>query len=163
MNPATETKLREKGWTSREIDRANQLLHEIRPHDVHFFKIVLWSALIVIVFGNLLVSVILVPFLGFTTSWILFLLVIILGGMIGFLYNFLITDIGILGKKHHIMAGILVPLLALVNMILMVFLSHSLAPTGIEHNPFIVGGVFAIAFILPYLIDQVRMWVKRES
>ena len=113
-----------------------------------------------IVFATVIVSLILIPVLIALTPGIVYFLVIVLAGMIGFLYNFLITDIGHLERKHHLWAGILVPLLALVNMVVMVTWSNrfitALPVQNLSHNPWMLGIVFAVVFILPAVIGVIK-------
>ena len=153
-------KLKQKGWHPQEIQHAESIMEKKFPHDVHFSKIVFYSALVVIVFANILVSLVLIPFLIALNKWALFALVIIFGGTIGFLYNFLITDIGHLQKKHHLTAAIIIPIIALANLVVMIMFSNKfIAELKINlppHNPWITAGLFAVAFILPYLFSQLR-------
>lgn len=160
MHPFKKENLMKKGWSEEEIKKAEQILEQAEAHDLFFSQVVFWSALLVIIFANLLVSLILIPFLIFFNQWFLYLITFILGGTVGFLYNFLIMDIGHLEKKHHLLAGILVPVLALINLIIMVIVSNQfireLKIKNSPHNFVVVGLVFVIAFILPYLIDRFR-------
>lgn len=164
MKKERKIELLEKGWPEAEIKRAEQILEKEATHDLFFSKIVFWSALIVIIFANLLVSLMLIPFLIALNHWMVYSIVIILAGTIGFLYNFLIKDINYLGKQHHVWAGILVPLLALTNVMMMVWASNrfveKLNINNPPQNPWLVALIFAIAFILPYVIDKIRRKVK---
>ena len=103
---------------------------------------------------------VLIPFLIVLNKWILYFTIIVMALVIGFLYNFLILDIKLLGKQHHIAAGIIVPLIALANVFLMVIVSNrfiaDLQLNNPPHNPAVVGVVFGVAFILPYLVDRLR-------
>ena len=162
MKVERKLNLRHKGWKEHEIQKAESILDKARPHDVHFSKMVFWSAIVVTIFGNLLVSLILIPFMIVLNKWLLYSIIIILAGTLGFLYNFLITDINHLEKKHHISAGIIVPLIAIANMVAMVFFSNNfiaeLTASGklqnTSHNPWIIAILFAIVFILPTLISK---------
>ncbi|MBI2102975.1 hypothetical protein HYT55_03995 [Candidatus Woesearchaeota archaeon] len=121
VQPAT---LQRKGWNEREIAKAERLVNTPRSYDTHFSKIVFWSALIVIIFANFIASLVLIPFLLVFHDVLLYSIVILLAGSIGFLYKLLITDIGHLEQKHHLWASILVPLIAAVNMIIMVIVAN---------------------------------------
>ncbi len=160
MHPQKKEALLNKGWHEAEIKKAETLLEQTEKHDVFFSKIIFWSALVVIVFANLIVSLILIPFLIVLNKWLLYILIVVLAGTIGFLYNFLVLDIGHLEKKHHLLAGIIVPLLGLINVIIMVIISNQfikdLKVQNTTHNPWIIALVFAVAFIAPYLIDRFR-------
>ena len=158
------TLLKEKGWTEQEIERAKNIIEKHEWHDVFFSKIVFWSALLVTIFANLLVSLILIPFLIVLNEWVLFSVVALLGLMIGFVYNFLITDIGHLEKKHHVWAGIILPIITLANLAVMVIYSNrfitELKVNNPLHNPWLIAGLFSIAFILPFLIARFRKMLK---
>lgn len=160
MHPLKKEEFFKKGWTREEIKKAEAFLEKTEPHDIFFSKITFWSALVVVIFANLLVSLILIPFLIVLEKWILYFTVIILAGIIGFLYNLLITDIGHLEKKHHFLAGIIIPIIALANVVIMVLISNKfIADLKLQtspHNPLVIGIVFALAFITPYLIERMR-------
>ncbi len=158
MNLAKKRELLQKGWTEKEIREAEASLERAEKQDVHFSKIVFWSALIVIIFGNVVLSLILIPFLIVFNQYILYSITILLAGALGFLYNLLIMDIGHLQRKHHVLASIIIPVLAITNMVIVVFVSNNfikeLTLTNPTHNPLIVGIVFAVAFILPYVFSR---------
>ena len=159
--------LLKKDWSQKDINRVSSVLDTARPHDVHFSKIVFWSALVVIIFANLLVSLILVPFLTVLNQEMLYLLIIILAGTIGFLYNFLITDIGHLEKKHHLLASIIVPVAALVNLAVIVFISNKwiteLKINNQPHNFWIIAIIFVAAFLLPTLVSRIRAYIREKK
>lgn len=162
--------LKNKGWTKEEITEAQSLLEKAKYHDVFFSKIVFWSALLVIVLGNMALSLVLVPFLLIFKTWLLHTLVVILALMMGTIYSFLITDIGYLETKHHVLASILVPVIALVNLVAVVIASNSFArdiSAGIAdirqpHNQWLVAAIFVVAFILPFLMHRLWKFVKTE-
>lgn len=149
-----------KGWAEEEIKKAEAILEKTELHDIFFSKITFWSALVVIIFANLLVSLVLIPFLIVLSKWVLYFTVIVLAGIIGLLYNLLITDISHLERKHHFLAGIIIPVLTLINMIAMVLISNKfIADLKLQvspHDPWLIGLVFALAFIAPYLIERMR-------
>ncbi len=155
--------MQQKGWDDAEIKKAEAALERDLRYDVHFSRIVFWSAIIVIVFANILVAGVLIPFLIALNQGVLYSAVIILAGTVGFLYNFLITDIGHLERKHHVLAGILIPIVALGNIVVVVIFSNKVIQDAqipnVPHDPYVIGIVFAVAFILPYVIDRLRMMV----
>ena len=143
-------KLRMKGWNEEEILKAEQHLETEMKHDAHFSKIVFWSSLIVVVIANFLVSLMLIPFLIVLNRLVLYSVIVILALVMGFLYTFLIRDIGHLDKKHHISASIILPLIAVANIVVMViasnrFITDVQAENG-PHSPWLAAVVFAIAF-----------------
>ncbi|MEK6900608.1 MAG: hypothetical protein AABX05_05775 [Nanoarchaeota archaeon] len=160
MKNYRKEELMQKGWAREEIKKAEEILDRSTIHDVFFSKMVFWSALVVIIFANLLVSLLLIPFLIALNSIVLYSIVALLALTIGFLYNFLITDIGLLEKKHHRIASVMVPVIAVANVIAMVLVSNkfieSLKLNNPPHNPWILAGIFGIAFVIPYIVDQIR-------
>jgi hypothetical protein len=154
-------RLQEKGWPDQEIIRAKEALEKADKQDVFFSKIVFWSALVVVVFANVMISLILIPFLIFLSSWVLYSIVALLGLMIGFVYNFLITDIKHLEWHHHLLAGIILPVIALANMFVMVIFSNRYAEKAAfshTNSPWLIGIIFAGTFILPAIVD----WLFRK-
>lgn len=164
MREEQKMDLVKRGWSKREISTAESILDKTQPHDVFFSKIVFWSALLVIVLGNILISFVAITFLVALNKFVLYAAIIVLAGMIGFLYNFLINDIGHLERKHHLLASVLVPILAFINLVVVVLIANGLIKdlniTNTPHNPWLLSIIFAIAFILPFIIDQIRLYFK---
>ena len=165
MKQQRKEELRQKGWREEDLAKAEAILDKTTKHDIFFSKIVFWSALVVIIFANLLISIILIPFLITLYNLVLYAIVAILGLVIGFLYNFLITDIGLLEAKHHRAASIIIPIIAVGNIVVMVLTANkfieNIPINNQPHNPWIVAAVFGGAFILPYIVDQIRLAFQR--
>ncbi|HLC52468.1 MAG TPA: hypothetical protein VJI98_04455 [Candidatus Nanoarchaeia archaeon] len=158
--------LNQKGWTKEEIQEAQSVLDRAKHHDVHFSKIVFWSALLVIILGNITVSLILLPFLIVFNSWILYSVVVIIALVMGSLYSFLIMDIGHLEKKHHILATIIIPIIAFSNLLVIVLISNTymseLAITNTPHNQWIVSAVFVVAFAIPFTCHTIWKLAQKQ-
>ena len=165
MRQQRKEELRQKGWREEDLAKAEAILDKTTKHDIFFSKIVFWSALVVIIFANLLISIILIPFLITLYDLVLYAIVAILGLVIGFLYNFLITDIGLLETKHHRAASIIIPIIAVGNIVVMVLTANkfieNIQINNQPHNPWAVAAVFGGAFILPYIVDQIRRAFQR--
>ena len=156
MKHQTKQALQEKGWSEKDIKKAESVLDRSTAHDQKMSQIVFYSAMLVVVFGNVMVTAALIPFLGVFPPFILYGTVAMLGLMIGFVYNFLIHDIAHLQKKHHIFGGILIPTIAVANILVMLIISAQYLPPDVPHNPYITSVVFIIPFLLPYLIRRIR-------
>jgi|SRR3989339_987519 len=160
MHPYKTDELINKGWSEEEIKKAEQILNKTEHQDIFFSKMIFWSALIVIIFANLLVSVILIPLLVLLNSWGLYLIIAFFGVVVGFLYNFLLINISHLERKHHLLAGIIISSLALINLLFVVIISNrfiqKLNIQNSVHNSLLVGITFVIAFIIPYFISVLR-------
>ena len=159
--------LKQKGWNEQEIKHAEAILHKEQKHDAHFSKIVFWSALVTIIFANLLVSLVLIPFLIVLAKLVLYAIIALLAGVVGCLYKFLVMDIGHLERKYHQIAAVLIPLIALANIFATVLVSNkfieSIDINLPPHNPWIGSIVFAVAFIIPYLAHEGRRLLRRNS
>ncbi len=153
----TAATLKSKGWKDAEIQHATKVLDQEKAHDAHFSRIVFYSALLVIIFANVFVSFVLLFLSLVLSSWLIFLVAGILAFVIGFLYTFLITDIGHLAKKHHTIATILIPVLAFGNILLIGFVSNTIIQdigvSTVKHNPWLLGIVFAALLVVPAIID----------
>ncbi len=165
MDLRRKEELLQKGWRQQDLVKAEAILDRATKHDIFFSKIVFWSALVVIVFANLLISIVLIPFLLALYDWALYGIVTVLALCIGFLYNFLVNDIGLLETKHHRLASIIVPIVGMGNVVIMVLTSNrfieSLKLNYSPHNPWLVAVIFGVSFILPYAVDQIRMSLRR--
>lgn len=149
--------LRKKGWSEEEIKKAEAILHQTEKHDIYFSRVVFWTAIIAVVIGNLLISVALIPLLLAVNKTLLYLTIIIFALLIGFLYNFLIRDIGHLERKHHLLAGVIIPLIALFNIFLVTSISNLILKNlRLEnlHHPLIPAIVFAFFLMVPYLTER---------
>jgi hypothetical protein len=165
MKSLQRSKLKKEGGNYTELRKAENILDREEKHDLHYSKIVFWSAIVVIIFANLLVSLVLIPFLLFFSSFTLYFFVAVMAGTVGFLYNFLITDIGHLSQKHHLWASILIPLIAIVNIVLIVtFSNRYVGQLSVQpQNPWIISIIFAIAFIFPFFIIQIKNKISSKN
>ena len=61
-------KLKQKGWSEKDIMRTEEIINARHKFDksrtvVHMSRIIYWTALLVIVIGNFVISMVLIPFL----------------------------------------------------------------------------------------------------
>jgi len=160
MREETLRQLKRKGWSDEDINRAHEIINERHTLDksrsTEFSnRFVYWSVIILIIIGNFLVSLVLVPVLLVTNKIALDIVIAVLGLTFGLLFNFLITNIEHIERRHHIMAALVIPLLALVNISLMVGIAEAINSVFkfgvVRETPAIAGAIYVIAFILPYL------------
>jgi len=163
-NSRKKLKTLKAGWTEEKLKKAEKDLRRKHIHDVRLAKIVFWSTILVIVVGNLLMSVALVPFLAVLNRWFLDLVIVILGLVVGFLFNFLLTSIEHLEDHHKIIAAVIIPIIALVNVIFIVLVANEMIEAilidNARHNPWLIGILYGTAFVLPYVASQVRKIYK---
>ncbi len=159
MEKKKRLELKEKGWTEQELKKAETILEGHLEHNKKFSKLVFWSALVVILFANLAVDLVLVPFLIVFSAAVLYSVIVLLGVSFGFLYNHLISSVGKMHKWHHAWTNILVPVIAVMNIFIIFFSSNffisKLESNPVTQNPWVAGVVFAFAFVLPYAVLKI--------
>jgi len=147
--------------------------------DVHFFssslsKVVYWSGLVVGVVGNLVISTIMVPFFVFLDSRLVYLILCLIGFIFGSLFGILLYDLRYLDVKHHVVASIFIPFMALLNIYVMfslinylhrvVFDSNVLSSLNIQtHNPLLMGLLYVVCFMLPIFLSRLKHRKKENS
>ena len=161
MDSYTIDRLEHKGWTSDEIEKARRILETAQEKKSQKIlvldAVIYWVALFVAILGNVVVSVVLIPFLLALRDILLYVIIITLGVAFGLLFDLLIRDIDTLSSRHYIIAGIFIPCLAITNVFLMANFSNTLTVSmhlKNIHPPLLVGAVYTIAFIAPYLLSH---------
>ena len=148
-------------WAEEAIRRAERAVQRKQKHDVFVSRLVFWSSIVVVVIANLLSAIVIIPFIAILSVWFVYFVVVVVALVMGFLYNFLIMDIGYLGRKHHIWAGIIIPVIAVVNVVVMIGVANQLIGIlqieTVRQNPWFIGVSYGVAFITPYLIDRIRV------
>ncbi len=156
--------LEEKGWETKDIEKAMNIMQKSPTYDKKraskISTLLYWMTLILIIVGNLLLSVVLVPFLLVMDGFVLYLMIFIVALIWGLLFNIVLKDIEELDVKNHIIAGIFIPFIAVFNVYIIASLSNqverALDITQIQHNPAIIGAVYVFAFMIPFLITKIK-------
>lgn len=121
-------------------------------------RLLYWASLLVLVFLNILGCFFLIPFLLFFRGFALYAAVGAFSLVMGLLFNFLVLGLERLERRHHIVAGILVPLLALLDIALILGIAEHLNRTLLLNMQFNVAGfilLFVALFVTPYLLSVV--------
>ena len=167
MKNSTKIYLAKKGWNHHELKKAESVLNKKSRHHARFSKLVLFSSLILVLFGNVVIAILLIPLLVFLKSYALYGIIVLLGISIGFLYNLLLNDIGELEKKYHLLANITLPIIALINMFLMVssvnkFISEKKF-SSFSYDPWVISILFTVAFLIPYLFNIIKNYIQMNK
>lgn len=155
-------KLEAKGWDDESIEKAMKVFEKEKEKKGEILskldKLVYWVAMMISIAGNFIISIILIPFLITITNKIaLSVIIFAISLSFGFLFNILLKDIEGIDEEHHIIAGVFIPALALINIFVITNVAnHFITALNIQqsHNPFIIGVIYISAFITPYLIDK---------
>jgi hypothetical protein len=168
MKKGSVRRLKEKGWAEEDIGKAEAIIEKRRREDksrtyISMNRVLYWSAIVVIVLGNFIISMFLIPFLLVLKRFSLDIIIVAIAFAFGLLFNLLITDIEHVEKKHHLFALIIIPLIALINFVMMVNISNALGESMnlpiSRQNPYFISLLYVIAFVLPYLYTLI---IKKE-
>lgn len=131
-----------------------------------FSKIVYWLALLITIFGNFMMSVVLVPFLVYAEGAMLYVVICIFGLFMGFIFQVLLRDIENLDYQHHIMAGLFLPVMAIINVYIMAQISNVIESMIVTHplrqDPLTISFTYFLSFMLPYSIYQIFRYAKKR-
>jgi hypothetical protein len=164
MPKSLRDRLLEKGWSEEDIAKTVDALSSDEKNKKHeTFKkaahpLLYWIGISVAVIANLLLSLTLVPFLMFLKSFPLYIIIGVIGLAFGFVFKVLIKDIEHVDQKHHVVAGLFIPLVALVTVYVMVSAANrfnSIIKYENSHNPLIFGVIYVLCFGAPYLVYKI--------
>jgi len=154
--------LLKKGYSKKEAQRTIGIINKAKanksPRIKFIDSIIYWILLIITIIGNLVISILLIPFLLAFKQAPLYITIVILAAMFGFLFDQLIRDIEHLENTHHIMAWAFIPALAIISTYYMVsfmnYTTETLKLPFILHSPILISTTYVISFTLPYLIHK---------
>ena len=162
-------RLEQKGWSKKDISKTIRIIEQAKANKHPKIKIldksVYWISLVIAIIGNFIISISLIPILLALNNLPLYIVLITLGVAFGLLFELLIRTIEHLEAKHHIFLGIMMPIIAIINVIIIVTFSNNLEKAiNIQnpHSPLLVGIAYALAFMLPYLIYQLFLKNKYQ-
>jgi len=155
-------KLLKKGWTIEEIEDAERLLlgapakrtEKVKTLD----KVVFWGALLLVLVGNFVLSVMLIPFLLFATPLYLYPGMMFLGLIFGLLFDIIVIDIEKIEDRPVVKPGLFLFAVAAINIFIVTMLSNQLAialqfERGV-HTAILVSLVYIIGFMAPYMYSR---------
>ncbi len=160
-------RLEKRGWKRYEIEKAVSLIQKAKQNktkeNLFLERRIYWILLVIIITTNFAISIALMPLLIALSGFGLYFVIIVLGIVFGLVFELVIRTIEHLGKKHHLILALVIPLTALVNVFIISRLSNDIASgLGLKniHSPLIVGLAYAVSFVLPYFVY--RFVLKRE-
>lgn len=129
---------------------------------VHF-----WITLLILTICSFMITLILVPFLLVLPNSLIYIIVVLLGFLFGLIFTFIVLDLEHLEKHHHIFAGFYIPLVALINMLILVALSKKIGEvlkiTVQARDPLLISLFYVVSFILPYLFYSFYTHAKKTE
>ena len=141
-----------KGYSPREAQRTISIMQaaeQNKPAWVRLFdSITYWVLLVVAIIGNLIISIILFPFLLAFKKAPLYITIVLLAALFGYLFDQLIREIEHIENSRHIIAWIFIPALAIINTYYMTsFANHMTSVLGLPlaiNSPIIISIISAI-------------------
>ncbi|MBN1157391.1 hypothetical protein JXA85_07240 [Candidatus Woesearchaeota archaeon] len=118
-------------------------------------KIVYWMSLLVLTISNFFIAVVLIPFLLALSPLQLYLIVMLLGGIMGMIFNHLIKDIEHIEIRHHLFAAFFIPLIGVIDLFIVVNLANRIAKVlliTVQTDALSVSLVFVASFLFPYVV-----------
>ncbi len=153
----------DKMWTDEHINKTLDIIRrakETKSEGTKLMdKVVYWGVLFVAIIGNLILSIFLIPFMLVLKNYILYIIIFMIAFVFGLFFSLLLREIEQLDYSHHIIAGLFIPALAIINVFYMTNFANYLTATiklNNIHNPFLIGIVYTIAFITPYLFSKIK-------
>lgn len=151
--------LLEKGFSKKEAKKTIDIIQKSKSPKTRLLDVIIyWILLVVVIIGNMIISIILIPFLLAFKTVPLYFTIIILAALFGFLFDQLIRDIENLQNKELVVAWIFIPALAIINTYYMTSFANHLTEVLklplTTHSPILVSITYVIAFTLPYIIHN---------
>lgn len=114
------------------------------------------TAMLLLIFTNFLGAILLIPFLLFFEGSAQYAIVAVFAIVFGLIFNLMIHSIEHLGDKHHIIAGVVVPFFAMMDIVILFSLVEKIVKKlsiAVTYNYTFIVILFIVAFLIPYLID----------
>ncbi|NQU79195.1 hypothetical protein HQ545_05500 [Candidatus Woesearchaeota archaeon] len=165
MPKSLRNRLLEKGWTQEEIEQTMGLLYSNDKIEKHQgfananHPIIYWVGLVVAIIGNFLLAVTLIPFLMFLNSVQVYVILGVVGFVFGALFSVILKEIESVDQTHHILAGVFIPVLALITVYIMVTVANRFNAVINNPNPqnaIMISLVYLITFSAPYFVYKIK-------
>jgi hypothetical protein len=146
-------------WDKEHIDRAKRILEGPGIDNVRKWNsIVYWSVLILAILGNFLVNAALIPIFITLDTYAVILTLIVVGLSFGLLFTHILRDLELVDPRHHVIAGVFLPIFAGIVSYVTVRLSNSLAIATqtdllLTQSTVLIPIVYILAFTLPYMFS----------
>jgi len=163
--------LLEGGWSQDEIKKTAQLFdgkEELEKTSIVQKKntaLIFWVVLIAMVFGNFIISLVLIPVLMALQPGQVDVVIIILGLAMGLVFNHVIWNFEGVDEKHHFFAMLFIPVIALLNMGVVVVIANLLS-TALNipktEDPVVKGIFYMIGFVAPYASTIIKNQIYKR-
>jgi len=119
-----------------------------------------WVFLFLVIVGNFIISVVLVPFFLVFRGFFLYFSLFFIGLSFGCLFGFILASLERMKTRQHIIWSIFIPALALINVGIFAVLSNKLIYlmklSTPAHNPMLVGACYVFGYVIPSAILHLK-------
>ncbi|MBI2575757.1 hypothetical protein HYV84_00965 [Candidatus Woesearchaeota archaeon] len=158
-----------KGFSRKDARRTLALLKRSAQKDQPFPRtdaLVYWILILVSIVGNMIIAVLLVPFLLAFRNAPLYITIALLAVFFGYIFDVLLRDLETTGKEH-LLAWLFIPILAVINVFYMVNFANYLTaalhlPTAV-HSPFLISSLYVVAYTFPYIFHNILLGLRRRE
>ena len=157
-------RLRKKGLSEYEIEKTISSFKkaEINKHRSirNLESIIFWVALPIMILSNIVVAIGIIPLVMVLSNQNLYIIIIIIGLVLGMLFNFLMNEMAHLETHHHLITAIFIPIIATLSLfIITTFSNYLVLALGMDisiDKPLVVGLIYSVSLSLPYIISKVE-------
>ena len=119
----------------------------------------IFITLFIILFTNAALGILSFPLLVALVSWQRYIVIATIAFFFGLIIDYLFTHFEHLDNKHHVLFGLLIFIIALINMAAFTTIANQFMNNthlGQLINPILMAFVYAFAFLIPFLLGRLR-------
>jgi len=144
-------------WNEEEVRKVAKIILKAEKNKSPRLKlleqIVHWLILLIVLFGNVILDGLIIVLSGMISISLFYFIVILLGLGFGFILEVPIKDIEKIDKKKHFVSRLMLPVLALVNIYVLVGMKNIIeffSGLTFPFNPLIIGLVYGTFLLIPH-------------
>ena len=142
--------------------------HRLKKDDSYYqttyasHRFLYWTGLAFLLIINFLIAIVLLPLILIMKGSLVYIIVGGIGLLFGLIFDFLVKDLEHLERSHHLFAALLIPIIAIMNLVIISFVSKNVGHilgVKIAENPLIASSVYLLAFMGPFAYS---LLIKKE-
>ncbi len=164
MSEHLKKRLKDKNWTSGELNHLSHMLKKVEKNRKPLIKkvenILFWCILLFAILCSLSLSFVFVfLFIFIKSSWV-YAISAVFGFMFGMLFEVLLRNIDWIETKHHCIGGVIIFLVVILNLI--IFSSDFSSKNSLfglvdiqKFQTILVGVLYCMAFVAPFILNKI--------
>jgi hypothetical protein len=149
-----------KGWSTKEIDKASKIIEEAENKKITGIKLiessVYWTLLFLLIIATVVCSAFLTPFIFAIRSQFIIVITAVLGFIFGTMFSILIADINKNQKNKNLVLTLAFS--GVINAGLIInFAADFSTRSGLPltHNPYIIAGIYLFSYLTPHIMMMI--------